>query len=125
MTPSTPPMPGSAGGSATRLLADSWVATLDDHPFRPTPAQLAWVAAADPVGVEAHERCAPLAAARHVGLFADHVAQDVTGEGGPAAYVRVWLCARRAFIDSVTAPALEPACEQRTQVWENEGGTVA
>jgi hypothetical protein len=56
---------------------------------------------------EARARRLPMAAARYAALFADHVAQDVGAEGGPSAYVRIWLCARRAFIESMSKPAAQ------------------
>lgn len=105
-----------------RSLASRWVATLDERPFRPTPEQLAWVAGSDLVEGEAGVRRRPIAAGRYAALFADHVAQDVTVDGGAAAYVRIWLCARRAFIDNVNTRSIEAPSDPGTLRWEDEGG---
>jgi hypothetical protein len=64
-----------------------------------------------------------MAAARYAALFADHVAQDMAAEGGPGAYVRIWLCARRAFIDSMSAGSPADPLEPGAASWENEGGS--
>lgn len=110
--------------STSRTLASRWIATLDDRPFRPTPERLAWVAGGDLVEGEARARRLPIAAARHASLFADHVMQDMAAEGGPGAYVRIWLCARRAFIDSMSAVTPAEPSDTGVASWENEGGAA-
>lgn len=110
--------------ATSRALAARWMATLDDRPFRPTPERLAWVAGSDLVQGEARARRLPLAAARYAGLFADHVAQDMAVEGGPGAYVRIWLCARRAFIDNMSAGIRAGRSDAGVASWDYEGGAA-
>jgi hypothetical protein len=105
------------------MLAARWIATLDGRPFRPTPEQLAQVDGGDLVDGEARDRRRPIAAARYASLFTDHVAQDMAVEGAPGAYVQVWLCARRAFIDSMST-ATSVLSEVGLASWENEGGAA-
>jgi hypothetical protein len=90
-----------AAAAVSHALADRWVADLDGRPFRPTPDQLVWVAGHDLDEHADRDRRVPVAASRFASLFADHVTGDLTVRGGPGAYVRIWLCARRAFIDSL------------------------
>lgn len=89
--------------SASRLLADRLVAGLDDRPFRPTADQLAWVWGGELVRGEARASRVSIAAGRYAALLADHVVEDVTAEGAPGAYARIWRCARSAFIESTIA----------------------
>jgi hypothetical protein len=110
--------------STGRALAARWIATLADRPFSPTPEQLARVAGGDLDEGEARARRLPMAAARYAALFADHVAQDVAAEGGPSAYVRIWLCARRAFIESTSAGIPADRSDAGVASWENEGGSA-
>lgn len=110
--------------STSRAVAARWIATLDERPFRPTPERLAWVAGGDLVEGEARARRLPMAAARYAALFADHVAQDMAAEGGPGAYVRIWLCARRAFIDSLGTGTPANRSDAGVASWENEGGAA-
>jgi hypothetical protein len=110
--------------ATSRALAARWIATLDDRPFRPTPERLAWVAGSDLVEGEARARRLPLAAARYAALFADHVAQDMAADGGPGAYVRIWLCARHAFIESMSVGTPADRSDGGLASWENEGGAA-
>ncbi len=90
---------GTAAGSETsRALADRLVSTLGDRPFAPSADQLAWVGGGDPLPGQENGPLARVAAGRYAGLFADHLVRDVTVDGAPGAYVRIWLCARRAFL---------------------------
>lgn len=84
-----------------RLLANRWIAGLDGRSFRPTSDQLQWVWGGELARGETRQRRAPLAGWRYAELFAGHVVQDITVEGGVGAYCRVWLCAQRAFVESV------------------------
>jgi hypothetical protein len=86
-----------------RLLAIDWLRALKDRPFRPSPQELDWVAGEDLVDGEARSRRVRVAASRFAGLFADHVAQDMSIEGGPGAYAWVWQSARQAFVEVVAA----------------------
>ena len=110
--------------STGRALAARWIATLDERPFRPTPERLAWVAGGDLDEGEARARRLPMAAARYAALFAGHVAQNMDAQGGPDAYVRIWLCARRAFIDSLSAGTPADLSDAGVASWENEGGSA-
>ena len=104
------PAPTDAADEApdlVRLLADRWIAGLDDRPFRPTSEQLAWVWGGELARGETRQRRARLAGWRYAELFARHVVQDVTVEGGVGAYCRVWLCAQRAFVESVGSSDLD------------------
>ena len=85
---------------------------------------MARVAGGDLDEGEARARRLPMAAARYAALFADHVAQDVAAEGGPSAYVRIWLCARRAFIESMSAGIPADRSDAGVASWENEGGSA-
>jgi hypothetical protein len=49
---------------------------------------------------------------------------DITVDGGPAAYVRIWLCARLAFLKNATTEASEGPSDGPVGAWENEGGTA-
>jgi hypothetical protein len=89
-------------GDISRSLAIEWLATLEDRPFRPSAEQLDWVDGGDLVIGEARARRLRVAAPRFAGLFADHVASDMSVEGGPGAYALVWQCARWAFIEGMT-----------------------
>jgi hypothetical protein len=91
-----------------RLLASRLVVGLEDRPFRPTADQLASVWGGDLVLGETRERRARIAASRYALLFTRHVLQDVTLDGAVGAYVRIWLCARAAFIESVASEDPEP-----------------
>jgi hypothetical protein len=124
---SGPSGPSAAAGRPVtpRSVADGWVAALDQRPFHPTPEQLAWVAGGDLVEGEASDRRRPIAAARYAALFADHVAQDLTADEGAGAYVRIWLCARRAFIDSMSPAGSDAPSEPGVGAWESEGGAAA
>jgi hypothetical protein len=82
-----------------RRLANELVGGLDARPFRPTADQLAWVWGGDLARGEARADRARVAAGRYAALFADHLVQDVTIDAAPAAYARIWLCARAAFTD--------------------------
>jgi len=65
-----------------------------------------------------------MAAARYAALFADHVAQDMAAEGAPGAYVRIWLCARRAFIESMSTGTIVDPSDAGIASWESEGGSA-
>ena len=112
-----------ADRTISRTLAARWIATLDGRPFRPTPEQLAQVDGGDLADGEARDRRRPIAAARYASLFTDLVAQDMAAEGAPGAYVRIWLCARRAFIEDMST-ATSVLSEAGLASWENEGGTA-
>lgn len=58
-------------------------------------------------------------------LFTDHVGQDVAVDGGPGAYALIWLCARRAFIATMSPEDLEPRGDGEVSRWENDGGAAA
>jgi hypothetical protein len=59
------------------------------------------------------------------GPFTDHAVQDVTVEGAPGVYARIWLCARLAFTESVTSGNPERLAGGEASAWEDEGGTAA
>jgi hypothetical protein len=106
----------------SRLLASRWIAGLDNRPFAPTADQLAWVWGGKLVRGEARTSRARIAAGRYAALFTDHVIGDITIDGAPGAYARIWLCARLAFIESVTAEPSEPPSDGALSAWEYEGG---
>ena len=93
-----------APADASRSLAIEWLAALDARPFMPSAQQLDWVEGGDIVVGEARPRRMRVAATRFAGLFAEHVAQDMTVAGGPGAYALVWQCARGAFLESLAEP---------------------
>jgi hypothetical protein len=104
LAPSPDPNPADDAdddGNAARLLADRWIAGLGVRPFRPTTDQLDWVWGGELDRGETRHSRAQVAGWRYAELFASHVAEDVSVDGGTGAYVRVWLCARRAFLESV------------------------
>lgn len=89
----------------SRALAGRLVSTLDDRPFAPTARQLHSVAGGDLIPGQEAGPLARIAAGRYAGLVADHVVEDVTADGAAGAYVRIWLCARQAFLRSLDSPA--------------------
>lgn len=95
--------PAPAPAEISRSLAIEWLAALEARPFRPSAQQLDWVENGDVVFGEARSRRMRVAATRFAGLFADHVAQDMTVAGGPGAYALLWQCARWAFVESLAA----------------------
>jgi hypothetical protein len=109
---------------ATRLLADRLLAGLDDRPFRPTADELALVWGGALVKGEKRASRARIAAGRYAALLTNHVIGDVTVEGGRGAYVRIWLCARLAFIKSATPEPSEGPSDGPVGAWENEGGAA-
>lgn len=113
-----------ADRTISRTLAARWIATLDERPFRPTPEQLVQVDGGDLVDGEARDRRRPIAAARYAALFTDHVAQDMAAEGAPGAYVRIWLCAQRAFIEDMDTGTSADPSDAGIASWENEGGSA-
>ncbi len=121
----------SAGGdvadltNATRLLANRLIVGLDDQPFRPTADQLAWVWGGDLVQGETRASRARIAAGRYAALLADHVIGDVTVEGAPGAYARIWLCARSAFIGSTGSRPSEPPSDGGLAASRTVGALVA
>ena len=48
----------------------------------------------------------------------------MAAEGAPGAYVRIWLCARRAFIDSMDTGTLADSSDAGVASWEDEGGAA-
>jgi hypothetical protein len=110
--------------NTSRLLADRLIAGLDARSFRPTADQLATVWGGDLVRGETRASRARIAAGRYAALFTDHVIGDVTVDGGAGAYVRIWLCARLAFIESATPDPSEALSDGPLGVWENEGGAA-
>jgi hypothetical protein len=108
----------------SRLLASRLMSALDDRPFRPTTAQLAWVWGGDLVPGEARASRARIASARYASLFAEHVVRDMTIEGAPGAYARIWLCARLAFVSTLPSEA-QPSAGGEVLAWENEGGAAS
>ena len=118
---------GDVGDPATasRLLADRLIAGLDDRPFRPTPDQLAWVWGGDLVRGETRASRARIAGGRYAALLTDHVFGDVSVQAAPGAYVRIWLCGRRAFIESTTSLPSESGSDGALGAWEDEGGARA
>lgn len=111
--------------NASRLLADRLIAGLDDRPFCPTPDQLAWVWGGDLVRGETRAARARIAGGRYAALLTDHVFGDVRNEAAPGAYVRIWLCARLAFIESTTSEPSGSASDGALGAWEYEGGARA
>ena len=109
---------------ATRLLADRLIAGLDDRPFRPTADQLALVWGGNLVRGETRASRARIAAGRYAALLTDHVIGDITVEEGAGAYVRIWLCARLAFIEGATPDPSEAPSDGPVVAWENEGGAA-
>ena len=109
----------------SRLLADEWIGGLDTRPFRPTANQLASVWGGELTRGETQEQRVRVAAGRYAALFTDHVVEDVTIEGGPGAYMRIWQCARQAFIQSMTSEHGGPAAPGDVLAWENEGGQAS
>ncbi len=107
------------------LLASRLVAGLDDRPFRPTADQLARVWGGDLVRGERRENRARIAAGRYAALFADHVVQDVAVDEGPGAYALIWLCARSAFIASMSSEDPESRSDGEVSRWESDGGAAA
>jgi hypothetical protein len=110
--------------NATRLLADRLIAGLDDRPFRPTADELAFVWGDNLVPGETRASRARIAAGRYAALLTDHVGGDITVEGGAGAYVRIWLCARLAFIKSATGEPPKAPSDGPVGAWENEGGAA-
>jgi hypothetical protein len=106
----------SAPADISRSLAIEWLATLEARPFRPSAQQLDWVDGGDIVIGEARPRRMRVAATRFAGLFADHVAQNMTVAGGPGAYALVWQCARWAFVESLAADFIRRDVEPRARV---------
>lgn len=103
----------------SRTLADRLIATLDDRPFVPSASQLAWVDGGDlGFGADASPRIAE-AAGRYADLLVHHVIGDVSVDGAPGAYFRIWQCARQAFLESLAGHAPP---DSATSSWENEGG---
>lgn len=129
---STPAEDVSDPPDIVRLLANRLVAALDGRPFRPTVDELAWVWGGELGPSETRRSRARIAAYRYAELFAAHVIQDVTVEGGAGAYMRIWQCARRAFIESAASEDPDPPRGWSTDPtqrgdgelsrWENEGG---
>ena len=111
--------------NASRLLADRLIAGLDNRPFCPTPDQLAWVWGGELVRGETRAARARIAGGRYAALLADHVIGDVSIGAAPGAYVRIWLCARLAFIESTTSEPSESALDAALVAWEYEGGARA
>jgi hypothetical protein len=48
----------------------------------------------------------------------------MAAEGAPGAYVRIWLCARRAFIDNMDTGTSADPSDAGIASWENEGGSA-
>jgi hypothetical protein len=107
-----------------RRLADRFIAGLGKRPFRPTPMELARVWGGELVRGETRDSRARIAGGRYASLFADHAVQDVSGDGAPGAYARIWLCARLAFIESMGTGSSSPPPGPGVLRWENEGGTA-
>jgi hypothetical protein len=103
--------------NASRLLADRLIAGLD-RPFCPTPDELAWVWGGELVRGETRASRARIAEGRYAALLADHVIGDVRIEAAPGAYVRIWLCARLAFIESTTSEPSGSASDGALGAWE-------
>ena len=101
----------------SRLLADEWIGGLDPRPFRPTAGQLASDWGGELTRGETQEQRVRVAAGRYAALFTDHVVEDVTIDGGPGAYVRIWQCARQAFIQSMTSEHGGPAAPGDVLAW--------
>ena len=129
---STPGEDVSDTPDIVRLLANRLVAALDSRPFRPTEDQLAWVWGGELSPGETRHSRAQIASYRYAELFAGYVIQDVTVEGGAGAYMRIWQCARRAFIESMASRDPDPPrgwstgpthnVDAELSRWENEGG---
>jgi hypothetical protein len=109
----------------SRALASELIAELGQRPFHPTTEQLAWVWGGELVLGEATASRARIAACRYAALFAGHVVRDVATDGAPGAYARIWLCARLAFIESMTSEASQPWPGPDVVAWEIEGGTAS
>jgi hypothetical protein len=102
-----PTAPGAADGARSAdvaaALAGCLVATLADRPFVLTDAQLRAIGANDLAPGEEAGPYAHVVAGRYASLVADHVAlgADMGANGAPGAYVRIWACARAAFLTSL------------------------
>lgn len=120
------PGSGDAGDpiSTSRPLAERLIAGLADRPFRPTTDQLARAWGGDLVRGETRASRVRIAAGRYAALLADHVIEDMSVEGAPAASARIWLCARSAFITSGTAESSGAPDDPAVSAWEDEGGAV-
>ena len=114
-----PAVAGSADG--TRELANRLVAGLASRPFQPTGAELVGLMGSALDGRPGDESSARSAAAGYAFLFADHVVQDVTAPQAAGAYVRLWLCARQAFLDRRADDSQRPVVTD-LEAWQNEGG---
>ena len=111
----------SAAGDGVRALTNRLVAGLASRPFRPSTAEIAAVMGSGIEGSRTDGPWASAAAGRYAFLFADHLVRDVTAPRAAGAYARLWLCARRAFLDR---RADDPQGWLATDVdaWQNEGG---
>lgn len=110
-----------ARDSVSAALADRLMATLDDTPFQPTAAQLAWVDGGDLVAGHEDGPLARIAAGRYASLFANNVIGDISADGAAGAYIRIFECARQAFLQSLSR-GLPPDSDALR--WENEGGAT-
>ncbi len=110
---------------AGRRLASRLITGLSDRPFRPNPDQLAWVWGGDLARGEERASRARIAAGRYATLFTQHVIEDVTIEGAPGAYARIWLCTRLAFIESMSSQPSEPPSDRALAAWAHEGGATS
>lgn len=115
----------TAASRVAHALADRLVATLDDRPFAPTAQQLATIGGGELVPGAEPGPFAQVVADRYAGLLANHLVQDVRADGAPAAYARIWLCARRAFLQSLEPHRTSELEAAGIPSWENEGGAVA
>lgn len=113
-----------AGPDVSRLLASRLIAGLDTRPFSPTADQLASIWGGELVRGESQASRARIAAGRYAALLTDHVVHDVAIDGAPGAYARIWLCARLAFIESLTSPPSGRLIGGEVSSWENEGGAT-
>lgn len=118
--------PGTTTASSdAHALADRLVATLDDRPFALTAQQLVTIGGGDLISGGEPGPLAHAVADRYAGLLANHLVQDVRADGAPEAYARIWLCARRAFLQSLDPDDGDGPPPPGIPARENEGGAVA
>jgi hypothetical protein len=113
-----------AGGDRGRQLANRLVATLGERPFAPSAAQLAWVGADELVQGDAPGALARVVGGRYAGLLADHLFEGPASGEVAAAYFRIWLCARQAFLRNLETSEYGVAPNPGVPGWENEGGAL-
>jgi hypothetical protein len=97
--------PAGDGHEETNDLATRLVGDLAARPFRPTAAQLEAIGAGALIPGDENGPYARYVADRYASLLTDHVFEGRSIRGAEAAYLRVWQCARDAFVRSLVADA--------------------